>query len=185
MSQSTQRRPYGLIVLALVIGFAAGFGARRLWAARLPDLSKHDAEIRAAAEGAGLEVALLQGLVAAESGGRADAISRADAIGLCQLQLPTAQDLVGQGRVLTVEELRAPALNLELGARYLARQLTRFDGDVALALAAYNAGPTHARRWSRRAADAPGREVVRREGFTETRAYVSRVLAYRSRYRSK
>ena len=183
MTAATSRTPYGLVLVALVISFAAGFGARRLWAARLPDLSRYETEIRAAAEAADVEVVLLKGLVAAESGGRVDAHSRADAIGLCQLQLPTAQDLVGRGRTLTVAELRVPALNLELGARYLAQQLARFEGDVALALAAYNAGPTNAKRWSRRSAHVPGREAVRREGFPETRAYVTRVLAYRDRYR--
>jgi soluble lytic murein transglycosylase len=183
MSERKQRHPALLLLVATVISFAAGFGARRLWAARLPDLGAYEAAIREAAGRAGLEVALLQGLVAAESGGRVDAVSHAGATGLCQLRLSTAQDLVGRRRVLTADELRAPDLNLDLGARYLALQLARFDGDVALALAAYNAGPTHAKRWSRRSAHVPGLEVVRREGFAETRTYVSRVLGYRTRYR--
>lgn len=147
--------------------------------ARQPGVAAHEAAIREAAEAAGLPARLLRAVVVAESGGRATVVSHADAIGLCQLRLGTAQDearRLGLGPV-TAKDLEDPALNLRLGASYLARQIRRFDGDVALALAAYNAGPVHARRWARRSAHVSGREVVRREAYPETQAYVERVLA--------
>jgi soluble lytic murein transglycosylase len=95
--------------------------------------------------------------------------------------LPTAQEVATRLALGSVdaERLRDPELNLRLGAEYLAGLLRRFRGDEALALAAYNAGPTHARRWAWRSAAYAGRDVVRREAYPATRAYVERVLAAR------
>jgi hypothetical protein len=80
-----------------------------------------------------LSPALLEALVWQESRWRAGARSSAGAIGLAQLMPGTARDLGVNPH--------DPTANLAGGARYLRQQLDRFDGDVELALAAYNAGP--------------------------------------------
>ena len=104
-----------------------------------------------------LDVDLLASLVKAESGGDTRAVSRAGARGLMQLMPATAKDM-------GVEDSFKPEENVRGGAIYLDELLTRYHDNMALALAAYNAGP-----------DA----VDKYQGippYRETRAYVARVI---------
>ena len=104
-----------------------------------------------------LDVDLLASLVKAESNGNSRAVSRAGARGLMQLMPATAKDL-------GVEDSFKPAENVRGGTAYLDALLTRYHDNLALALAAYNAGPE---------------AVDRYHGippYRETRAYVARVI---------
>ena len=65
--------------------------------------------------------------------------SSASAIGLTQLRLATAR---GYDATVNPSDLMNPTVNLRLGFRYLKDLMKRFDNDVALALEAYNKGPT-------------------------------------------
>lgn len=106
-----------------------------------------------------LDALLLAALVEAESSFLPDAVSPVGAVGLTQVMPATAQWLGQPG------DLTDPTANLEVGARYLRRLLDRFDGDLELALAAYNAGPS---------------AVLRYGGvppYRETRSYVRKVLS--------
>lgn len=78
-------------------------------------------------------------LVKIESNFKNTASSYASAIGLTQLRLPTARAYDSQ---LNESDLRNPDVNLQIGFRYLKDLLERFDNNVALALEAYNKGPT-------------------------------------------
>jgi soluble lytic murein transglycosylase-like protein len=106
----------------------------------LPAGTPYGAEITAAAQRNGLDPALLAGLIKQESGFNPNAGSPAGAQGLCQL-------MPGTARGLGVTDLHDPAQSIEGGAKYLAQQLETFDGDVARALAAYNAGPGAVQRF--------------------------------------
>lgn len=102
---------------------------------------------------------LLAALVQAESSFLPDAVSPVGAVGLTQVMPATAQWLGQRG------DLTDPDSNLEVGALYLSRLLDRFDGNLELALAAYNAGPTNVLRYG----GVPP--------FRETRNYVRKVLS--------
>ncbi len=130
--------------------------------------------IREAALEAQLDPLLVEAVMRAESSGNPRAVSRAKAYGLMQVRLPTAEEMAG--RPLSVEDLFDPALNLELGCRYLRRLLDRYK-DLRLALMAYNAGPGNVDRWRKLTPDAG--EILARHAFLETRAYVAKVLATR------
>jgi soluble lytic murein transglycosylase len=109
--------------------------------------------------------------------------SRAGAIGLMQLMPATAQEVaasLGLPRPAR-DELFAPRLNITLGSAYLAGMQRRFGGNMVLATAAYNAGPSNVDRWL------PGHPVdadiwIATIPWHETRGYVRRVLAYRLIY---
>jgi soluble lytic murein transglycosylase-like protein len=104
-----------------------------------------------------IDADLLASVVHAESGGRARVVSRTGAEGLMQL-MPATASAVG------VKDAFAASENVEGGTRYLDAMLKRYHDNIALALAAYNAGPGAVDRY---------RGVP---PFRETRAYVSRVI---------
>lgn len=181
-----RRRALRLAAVLLGLGLLVALVVR--WPGGLPDLSRFDADIEAAARQHGVEADLVRGVVAAESSGDPSATSPAGALGLMQLMPATAREEAQR------QGLPAPGprdllldtrLNLRLGTGYLGRLLKRYDGEVAYALAAYNAGATNVGRWRQRAPGLAPAEVVQREGFAETRAYVQRVQAFRERYRAQ
>ena len=104
-----------------------------------------------------IDVDLLASVIHAESGGQVRAVSRTGARGLMQL-------MPGTATALGVDDSFVPAQNIAGGTKYLDQLLTRYKDNLALALAAYNAGPG---------------AVDRYHGippFRETRAYVARVI---------
>ncbi|MGH9399791.1 MAG: transglycosylase SLT domain-containing protein [Thermoanaerobaculia bacterium] len=137
------------------------------------------------ARSAGLDAALLRGLVRQESVFDARARSKAGAIGLMQLEPATARNL--SRSVLRAGYRRAflydPAKNVSLGAAYLKALIKQFNGSLVFALAAYNGGPPV---MARVIAENPGREedeVFESLPFYESRDYVRRVLLYAESYR--
>ena len=84
-----------------------------------------------------IEPEIAFGLVRTESEFKDYATSHVGAIGLTQLMLPTARWFK---RDATESDLRDSETNLEIGCRYLGELIDRYDGDVQLALTAYNRG---------------------------------------------
>ncbi len=113
--------------------------------------------MRQAAEAHSLDGLLLAAIVQVESGFDPSAVSPRGAVGLMQLMPENIRD---HG----VEELLDPATNLGVGAAYLSWLLDHFDGNLELALAAYNAGPTTVERYG----GVPP--------FRETRDFLDKVL---------
>ncbi|MEW5854674.1 MAG: transglycosylase SLT domain-containing protein [Myxococcota bacterium] len=142
------------------------------------------AAITSAAEAAGIPPALLFALAREESAFDPRITSWAGAVGLTQLMPSTA---LAEALSLKLQKpdhvaLLDPALNARLGAAHLARHLRQFHGNVALALAAYNAGPGAVARWVERKGDAPLDMFVEQIPIEETRGYVKRVLESYSIY---
>lgn len=118
------------------------------------------ASIDEAAKRYDLPKALIQAVVQAESDYQVRAVSSAGAQGLMQLMPATAREL-GVKDPFDINQ------NIDGGAKYLRRMLDQFNGDIKLALSAYNAGPG---------------TVIKYDGrvpFAETRAYVDRVMRFR------
>lgn len=136
-----------------------------------------DREVRAAAKLTRLEPELIYGVLRQESLYRTDAVSAAGAHGLLQLLPETARRTARRWKRPrpTASDLFNPSINVALGARQLRILIDKFDGQTAVALAGYNAGPAAAARWL--PADSIDPDIwVENIPFNETRGYVQRVL---------
>lgn len=130
-----------------------------------------------------VEWALIHALVRQESRYDSEAVSTAGARGLMQLMPATAKEVARKAglshdtRWLTSK----PGHNVALGARYLAKLLSKYDGNYAMALAAYNAGPARVDKWIDEIGDPRNPKVdlvnwIEMIPIYETRNYVQRVL---------
>ena len=129
----------------------------------------------AASEETGLDPDLLEAVVLCESSGDPTAVSSAGARGLMQIMPMT--HLEAQRRFgLPEGDLFDPEHNVEVGSRYLAYLLDRFDGDRRLAVAAYHMGPTRVARLRRENPAMSSEGLVAAHAGPATRAYVERVL---------
>jgi len=113
-----------------------------------------------------VDPAIIKAIIKAESGYNPKAVSKAGAKGLMQLMPRTAKSL-------GVKDSFCPEQNILAGVKYFKQLLNQFEGDVKLALAAYNAG---------------SRKVRQYKGippFRHTRIYIKKVFKYHKEYTQK
>lgn len=123
--------------------------------------------LRQAASAHSLDYALLQALIATESGFDTLAVSPKGAIGLMQLMPATAArfGVSAKGATPVEQRLTDPGVNIHAGSRYLRYLINLFPGQLELALAAYNAGEGAVQR--------AGNKIP---NFKETQSYVKTVM---------
>lgn len=145
--------------------------------------------IRAAAAEQNLDPNLIAGIVAAESSGRVDAVSKVGAMGLMQLMPSAAGDAAKKLRIPepTREQLLTDAeLNLRLGARHFAWTLKHEENDIERALVAYNAGRGRLAGWIREAGSYTAWRAEREAaGDSSVLAYARKVLTYAETFRKR
>ncbi|MDX8401364.1 MAG: transglycosylase SLT domain-containing protein [Mariprofundaceae bacterium] len=141
--------------------------------------------VLAEAKGRGIAPDLVWSVIRQESAFDPRAVSRSGARGLMQLMPATAREIARKTRLPLErdEDLFDPALNIRLGAAYLAELFRRFDGAPALVAAAYNAGPSRVREWLARMPVDQIDVWIEAIPFSQTRRYVQHVLAFRKVYR--
>ncbi|WP_411727584.1 transglycosylase SLT domain-containing protein [Methyloglobulus sp.] len=144
-------------------------------------------EVQASAYKHNLDTALLYGLIRQESMLDKNAVSSAGAKGLMQLMPKTAmtvaQALHEPWR--SDSELFKPELNINYGGYYFRDLLNRFGGHIAVAGAAYNAGPGRAKKWLPITHSVPADIWIETIPFKETRKYVANVLSYAMIYQQR
>lgn len=122
-------------------------------------------------------------VIQAESGGDPMAVSPKGARGLMQLMPDTAKEMAGElGIDYDEERLTSdPQYNMALGTAYLNKMLGKYNGNPALALAAYNAGPGSVDKWIKengdpRTGEISDQEFIEKIPFAETRNYASKIV---------
>ena len=171
--------------VVVVLGVVAAIGVAKVFdvgdAIRELTLPlKHEDIIRQQSREKGVDAALIAAGIYSESKFN-DAESSAGARGLMQITPAAAETIERQSGATSFEldDLSDPEINIRYGTFLLKELLERYDGDVAAALAGYNAGPGNADEWG--GADLTVSEIP----FPETRAYVEEVLEKQKEYRHK
>ena len=121
---------------------------------------------------------LVMGLMRQESAFNKKVVSSAQAIGLMQLLPSTATRVArSMGTSLTDrDDLKKPAVNIQLGVKYLSGLLSDFEDNIVFALASYNAGPNRVKQWMEIRSDLKPLEFMESIPYKETRNYVKKVL---------
>jgi len=168
-----------LVAAAIVAGvLLAGTVDKAIQELTLP--LKHEDVIRQQSREKGVDAALIAAVIYSESK-FSDRTSSAGARGLMQITPDAANEIERHsgGTTFKLKDLGDPEINIRYGTYLLRELLDRYDGDVAAALAAYNAGPGNADEW--------GGSNLNVEGipFPETRAYVEEVLEKQGAYRDE
>jgi soluble lytic murein transglycosylase len=175
----------GAVIAALVLISLKPWADKAVQELKLP--LRHEDVIRQQAKDKNLDPTLIAGVIYVESRFR-DQTSHAGAKGLMQL-MPSTADYIARksgGTQFVQGDLADPQINISYGSWYLRYLLQRYHGNVALALAAYNAGEGKVDEWWRDAADRGEKFAVARHiPFPETREYVSKVLDARRAYRKE
>ena len=149
---------------------------------RFPVLFK--SPVTAAARQNDLSPARIFSIIRIESAFMVNAKSPVGALGLMQLMPATGKETAKRLglRLRKPTELLDPERNILLGSAYLRQVVQQFDGNFALAAAAYNAGATRVKSWLPPRGCMPADLWVDTIPFAETEAYVRRALYYTAIY---
>jgi soluble lytic murein transglycosylase len=161
-----------------VFAFSADPQTQRLYEQRFP--LGMQAHVKREAAGAEIDPAWAYAIIRAESAWMTDAHSHADAYGLMQLLPGVAKKLAKAEKLPygNAQDLFDPALNIQLGIRFLGRMADAYDGSPWLASAAYNAGEAPVGRWIDARGSLDPDFFIETIPYKETREYVARVLAF-------
>ncbi len=125
---------------------------------------KFQSYMRMASNRFGIDPALVEAVIQVESGFDPNAISTKGATGLMQLMAGTANQY-------QVKDRHNPRENINAGVGHLRKLMDRFNGDIPLVIAAYNAGASTVEKYQ---GIAP---------YPETKRYITKVMNFRSKYR--
>jgi len=131
------------------------------------NIARYTPIIDAAARAHGVDSALVHAVISAESGYNQSAVSRTGARGLMQL-MPATAERYG------VQNIMDPRENIVAGVKYLRDLLQMFQGNMELAVAAYNAGENAVIRYGNRVPP-----------YAETMGYVPKVLAFYRKFQQR
>jgi soluble lytic murein transglycosylase len=128
-----------------------------------------------------LDSCFILAIIREESRYNIKARSRSGALGLMQIMPGTANWI--HRRSTTRADLFQPALNIQIGIKYLEYLINRF-GSSYLVLAAYNGGPTNLSKWIELYDEGEIYKFIERIPFPETRNYIKKVIASYGMYRA-
>ncbi len=161
---SDQKPQHGSFEILKYSCFACNPDSKINWHTISLNNAAYSAEVKRIAMKYEVDPALVRAVIHAESAFNVKALSNKGAQGLMQLMPGTAKDL-GVRNAFDANQ------NIEGGVKYLAGLLKQFDGDIKLAIAAYNAGPNAVKKYN----GIPP--------YAETKVYVERVGILHQRYR--
>ena len=162
--------------LAFLVAF---FGAGIAILARPPEPEPETVTtIQGSARAYGLDPRLVEAVIACESGGRSNAVSRAGAVGLMQVMPATGKWIARHlnRKAFSRRSLFNPLVSIRFGCWYLKYLFKDLAGDVFDVVAAYNGGQGNVKKWKRRYGGLEKQAFLEKIPFDETRRYVKKVM---------
>ncbi len=172
------RIPVRVLIVGLLLCAAA---LVTMSAVHAPGIQRYQFMVQKSVSPAGVEQELVLAMISVESNGRTRAISKKGAVGLMQIMPRTARQMaleIGMPSP-SVDDLFDPDTNIRLGVAYISKLMKRYDGDMILALGAYNAGPGTIHGWRSANSELTSRELCLTVFYPETRGYIISVLKKR------
>ena len=166
-----------LIALIKIIIVLAAFAALAIAAVNYFFPMKYEDTIERCAQKYGLEESLVYAVINTESHFEEEAVSGKNACGLMQIMKPTAEWIAVKSGMTDYDEndLYDPDTNIELGCWYLSYLIKRYDNDMTLVIAAYNAGEGNVTKWLYDTNYSGNGHDLDNIPFKETEEYVERV----------
>lgn len=177
MKKNTMILIVSLFEIILFIGFFMYFNY--LYPLKYLDIiNKYSSEFN-------LENNLVLGVVNSESGFNEKARSKSDALGLMQLKFKTAEEIATKLNIenFKEEDLFNPEINIRFGCFYLRYLIDYYNGNVNLAICAYNAGFTNVNKWLNDENYIKDGEILSLP-FAETEKYLKNILSSQKIYKN-
>jgi len=151
-------------------------GVRYLWEYTYP--KAYSAYVQKYAKEFSIPTELVWGIMRAESHYKRDVISPVGALGLMQVMPVTASKISGflGEKDFQTKLLLTPDPAIKIGSKYLQRLMKKFEGNIALVAASYNAGPHRVKSWTARFGQLDLDEFIEHIPYLETRNYVKKVM---------
>jgi soluble lytic murein transglycosylase len=188
----TLARLIRMVVILAVLGMLASIAVGNPWVQRMLNPIQYQDLITVYSRRHDLDPFLVAAIMRVESRYQPDAVSSKGARGLMQLMPDTGRWAAGCLGIEGYSDdfLFEPEVNIRIGAWYLRQLLNQFEGNLTVALAAYNGGPSNVEKWLSGGRWSGSIDDLEQIPFGETARYVDRVSrahrlylrAYRSRW---
>ena len=139
---------------------------------------KYEEQVEKYSKEFGVDRLYVYAIIKAESNFNEEANSKSGAKGLMQLMDATAEDIAKELQMNTQEnyDLYNPENNIRFGTKYFSNLLKLYNGNVRLALAAYNAGKGNVNKWIEKGIIKEDGSDIENIPFKETNIYVRKIL---------
>ncbi len=146
---------------------------------------KYQSIVEAQSERFGIDKYLVYAVIKTESRFKENAVSSSGAKGLMQLMDKTAEECNKKGGFgfNLPEDIYSPEKNITLGCYYLNKLLKIYNGDISLAIAAYNGGTANVKKWLSDGELSDGDGGLIDIPFAETKGYVDKVIYSYEKYK--
>lgn len=175
-----KRKRYFVVFIIILCVVAILFGVFRIQDMVLKMIypQKYAELVNQYAEENDLDPLLVFAIIKAESNFDEDVISNSGAVGLMQLMESTAQEMADDLaiEIPTKESLFNPELNIQIGTYYFAYLLGIYEGNIYLALTAYNAGIGNVNTWIEEGTIREDGSDIENIPYKETNNYVRKIV---------
>ena len=161
-----------LILILIILGCTKEILLKKIYPIKYKEYAEKYAEEY------GVDELLIYAIIKSESNFKENSTSSSGAVGLMQLMEETAKEAAQkiEDKYISKDELYNPELNIKLGTYYFSELLQKYDGNIELALIAYNAGTGNVANWIEKGIIKQDGSDIENVPYQETNMYVRKIL---------